>query len=84
MNITRVRYKEGSTGLMVSQELLANVRLVVASYNPTTFEYFITDRKTGEVLTNSQGSNLHNTKKRIKLSLKTLGVNFSDEIRRKN
>jgi hypothetical protein len=81
--VTRIRYTL-TDGMYISRPAYTrDGKEVVASYNPTTYEYYLVNRATGTTLDSGTGKDNHSVKKRIKLCLRKHGVVFSDEIRRR-
>lgn len=79
----RLRYKEIESGVLKSTtEVLANAELLTVTITIDALTFTITNRS-GMVFATGTGTNLNDTKRLAKSSLKKLGVQFLDEVRNK-
>jgi predicted N-acyltransferase len=76
----RIKYKKDPlTGVYQSQPVLSQNGFVVAQHKD--LHWFIVSYDTGDVFLKGSSINLSQLKRKIRSELKTLGVNFYDEVR---
>jgi len=82
--MTRIRYTPDSTGNnLVSKPIFAGTEFVVVNISPKDNMFMITSYDTGHVIARGEATSLVRVKKLTKEKLKALGVNFDDEVRRR-
>jgi hypothetical protein len=79
---TRIRYNKESNGnLVLRSPLVAGGDLLTVTLMPDQLGYVITDATSGSVVENGTATSLQMLKIRVKRSLISRGVVFSEEVR---
>jgi len=82
---TRIRYNKESNGnLVLRNPLVAGGDLLTVTLMPDQLGYVITDATSGSVVENGTATSLQMLKIRVKRSLISRGVVFSEEVRNRD